>query len=51
LAPSRHESAGVMSDRDVAIVRLLAPHIRRAIAILDLVATGILLVRRDRANL
>ena len=35
LALSRHESAGVMSDRDIAIVRLLAPHIRRAIAISD----------------
>ena len=35
LALSRHESAGVMSDRDVAIMRLLAPHIRRAITISD----------------
>jgi PAS domain-containing protein len=34
-AMSRHESAGFMSDRDVAILRLLAPHIRRAIAISD----------------
>jgi DNA-binding CsgD family transcriptional regulator len=35
LALSRHDSAGVLSDRDVAIVRLLAPHIRRAITISD----------------
>ncbi len=33
LALSRHQSAGAISDRDVAIVRLLAPHIRRAIAV------------------
>jgi DNA-binding CsgD family transcriptional regulator len=35
LALSRHESAGIMSDRDIANLRLLAPHIRRAIAISD----------------
>jgi DNA-binding CsgD family transcriptional regulator len=32
---SRHESAGAGADRDVAVVRLLAPHIRRAVAISD----------------
>jgi DNA-binding CsgD family transcriptional regulator/PAS domain-containing protein len=34
-AMSRHESNGVITDRDIEIVRLLAPHIRRAIAISD----------------
>jgi DNA-binding CsgD family transcriptional regulator/PAS domain-containing protein len=32
---SRHESAGAVTDRDVAVVRLLAPHFRRAVAISD----------------
>jgi DNA-binding CsgD family transcriptional regulator len=35
LALSRHERHGAITDRDIAIVRLLAPHIRRAIAIGD----------------
>jgi DNA-binding CsgD family transcriptional regulator len=35
LAMSRHESNGIMADREIAILRLLAPHIRRAIAISD----------------
>jgi len=34
-AMSRHESVGAVTDRDVAVVRLLAPHIRRAVAISD----------------
>jgi DNA-binding CsgD family transcriptional regulator len=32
-ALSRHESAGAIGEDDIAIVRLLAPHIRRAIAV------------------
>jgi DNA-binding CsgD family transcriptional regulator len=32
-ALSRHESAGAIQEDDIAIVRLLAPHIRRAIAV------------------
>src|SRR5262249_11731293 len=32
---SRHERAGIVTDRDIAIVRLLTPHIRRAVAISD----------------
>jgi DNA-binding CsgD family transcriptional regulator len=35
LTMSRHESKGAMVDREIAILRLLAPHIRRAIAISD----------------
>jgi DNA-binding CsgD family transcriptional regulator len=35
LALSRHERDGTITDRDVATLRLLAPHIRRAIAISD----------------
>ena len=35
LAMSRHERAGIMADREIAILRLLAPHIRRAITISD----------------
>ena len=33
---SRHESAGFVTDRDLEVVRLLAPHIRRAVTIGDL---------------
>ena len=32
----RHESAGLVTDRDIRRLRLLAPHLRRAIAITDL---------------
>ncbi|HKD25964.1 MAG TPA: LuxR C-terminal-related transcriptional regulator [Xanthobacteraceae bacterium] len=35
LAVSGHETEGAVADRDIAVVRLLAPHIRRAIAIRD----------------
>jgi DNA-binding CsgD family transcriptional regulator len=36
LGLSRHESAGYVTDRDLEVVRLLAPHIRRAVTIGDL---------------
>jgi hypothetical protein len=51
LALSRRESAGVMSDRDVAIVRLLAPHIRRAIAISDVLDMRAVEIRTFEASL
>ena len=35
-AANRHEAVGPVSDREVAISRLLAPHIRRAVTISDL---------------
>jgi DNA-binding CsgD family transcriptional regulator/PAS domain-containing protein len=35
-AANRHETVGPVSDREVAILRLLAPHIRRAVTIGDL---------------
>src|ERR1051326_7642002 len=35
-AANRHETMGPISDREVAILRLLAPHIRRAVTIGDL---------------
>jgi PAS domain-containing protein len=35
LAVSGHETEGAVADRDLAVVRLLAPHVRRAIAIRD----------------
>jgi PAS domain-containing protein len=35
LSLSRHESFGVVTDRDLDVIRLLAPHIRRAVAISD----------------
>jgi DNA-binding CsgD family transcriptional regulator/PAS domain-containing protein len=35
-AANRHESVGPVTDREVAILRLLAPHIRRAVTIGDL---------------
>lgn len=34
-AANRHETVGPVSDREVAILRLLAPHIRRAVTIGD----------------
>lgn len=35
LSLSRHEDVGIATDRELAITRLLAPHIRRAVAISD----------------
>jgi len=35
-AAIRHESRGVVSDREISLMRQLAPHIRRAITISDL---------------
>jgi DNA-binding CsgD family transcriptional regulator len=32
----RHESAGLITDREVGLMRLLAPHLRRALTISDL---------------
>ncbi len=51
LALSRHESAGAISDGDVAIVRLLAPHIRRAIAISNLLGMQAMTVTAFEASL
>jgi DNA-binding CsgD family transcriptional regulator/PAS domain-containing protein len=34
-AANRHEAVGPVSDREIAILRLLAPHIRRAVTIGD----------------
>ncbi len=36
LGLARHESVGPATDREVALLRLLAPHLRRAVAIGDL---------------
>jgi PAS domain-containing protein len=36
LTLARHESRGAVNDEDIATLRLLAPHIRRAVAISDL---------------
>jgi DNA-binding CsgD family transcriptional regulator/PAS domain-containing protein len=33
---ARHKSVGIATDREVALMRLLAPHLRRAVAIGDL---------------
>jgi DNA-binding CsgD family transcriptional regulator len=35
MALSRHESAGPVTDRDMEVMQLLAPHIRRAVVISD----------------
>jgi DNA-binding CsgD family transcriptional regulator len=51
LALSRHESAGAISDRDVAVVRLLAPHIRRAIAASNILGTQTIKVSTFEASL
>jgi DNA-binding CsgD family transcriptional regulator len=36
LSAVRHASVGVITDREVALMRLLAPHVRRAVTISDL---------------
>jgi DNA-binding CsgD family transcriptional regulator len=35
IAMSRHESAGEITDQDLEVIELLAPHLRRAVAISD----------------
>jgi DNA-binding CsgD family transcriptional regulator len=51
LALSRHESAGAISDRDIAVVRLLAPHIRRAIAASNILGMQAMKVSTFEASL
>jgi DNA-binding CsgD family transcriptional regulator len=41
-AASRHDNVGQITDREVAIMRLLAPHIRRAVTISDVIAQKML---------
>jgi DNA-binding CsgD family transcriptional regulator len=36
-ALGRHESAGLISEREVVLTRLIAPHLRRAVTISDLI--------------
>src|SRR5262249_14426577 len=48
---SRHETAGAVADHDVAAVRLLASHIRRAIAISDVLDMQTMTVSTFEATL
>jgi DNA-binding CsgD family transcriptional regulator len=48
---SRHESAGAVTERDIAIARLLAPHIRRAVAVGDALDMQDMTVRTFEASL
>jgi DNA-binding CsgD family transcriptional regulator len=41
-AASRHDDVGPITDREVAIMRLLAPHIRRAVTISDVIDLKVL---------
>jgi DNA-binding CsgD family transcriptional regulator/PAS domain-containing protein len=36
-AANRHDSVGLITDREIAIMRMLAPHLRRAVTISDLI--------------
>ena len=36
-AVNRHDSIGLVTDREIAIMRMLAPHLRRAVTISDLI--------------
>ena len=36
-AANRHDSVGMVTDREIAIMRMLAPHLRRAVTISDLI--------------
>jgi DNA-binding CsgD family transcriptional regulator/PAS domain-containing protein len=51
LALSRHESNGAVTDRDLAIIRLLSPHIRRAIAVSDVLDMHAMAVNTFEASL
>jgi len=50
-AANRHETVGPVSDREVAILRFLAPHIRRAVTIGDLMDLKKVEVQALRATL
>jgi DNA-binding CsgD family transcriptional regulator len=51
LALSRHESKGEIAEHDVAIMRLLSPHIRRAVAISDVIDMQAMAVGTFEASL
>jgi len=51
LALSRHESVGPIADPDVEILRLLAPHIRRAVTIADVLEMQAVTVGTFEASL
>jgi DNA-binding CsgD family transcriptional regulator len=50
-ALSRHESAGAIGEDDIAIVRLLAPHIRRAIAVSNVLGMQAMAIGTFEASL
>jgi DNA-binding CsgD family transcriptional regulator len=50
-AANRHESRGVVTDSEVSLLRLLAPHIRRAITISDMMDLKALEARALSATL
>jgi DNA-binding CsgD family transcriptional regulator len=51
LALSRHESSGQIAEHEVAIMRLLSPHIRRAVAISDVIDIQAMAVGTFEASL
>lgn len=51
LALNRHERAGVATDREIAVMRLIAPHLRRALNIGDLLDRNTVFNRSLAASL
>jgi DNA-binding CsgD family transcriptional regulator len=51
LSLSRHEDVGIATDRELAIARLLAPHIRRAVTISDVLDMRAVTIGRFAASL
>lgn len=51
LGMSRHESVGTVTERDLAVVRELAPHIRRAVAISDILDERTITIETFEASL
>ena len=51
LGMSRHESVGNVTERDLAVVRELAPHIRRAVAISDILDERTITIETFEASL
>jgi DNA-binding CsgD family transcriptional regulator len=51
LGLSRHESVGNVTERDLAVLRMLAPHIRRAVAISDILDQQVVTIGTFEASL
>jgi DNA-binding CsgD family transcriptional regulator len=51
LGANRHKSDGILTDRELTVMRLLVPHIRRAVSIIDILDAKTIEIRTLAATL